>query len=125
MPYTLVPMLVASAVLALAATGCDSGVNYNPLSRPTPTVPVAVAVPASLTFSGTGGTQTLTLSATDYVGSYTVSGCAGIVTVVNQSQTVFAVTAVAGGTCTLAVSGSNISGTTVPVTVTTVSVPVQ
>jgi hypothetical protein len=79
--------------------------------------------PASLTF--TGSAQTQSVAVTDPgAQTFTVSGCAGIVTVGQVASGAFTITSLAAGSCTVTVS-DGFHQATVAVSVTTLGVPIQ
>jgi hypothetical protein len=81
------------------------------------------AIPGSLSFS-TASTQPVEVSDPGFSGTYTVSGCAGIVSYGAVANGVLNVTSVAAGTCTLTITDTFSHTATVSVVVTTLSVPV-
>jgi hypothetical protein len=110
-------LLGFAALLSMAA--CDSTAQPfiaigGPLS----------AAPISLTFGSLGEALPLMLTDPLYTGAFTSSGCAGIVSSTVSGETV-TVTSVAVGVCTLAIVDGSKRAVAVPVTVSTLSVPVQ
>jgi hypothetical protein len=57
--------------------------------------------------------------------SFAVSGCTGIATLGTVSNHTFTVTSVAAGPCNIAVSDAFAHQVTIPVSVTTLGVPIQ
>jgi hypothetical protein len=109
-------------------TGCGDPIDSVPLSpsSPAPTSspgPLSVA-PATLAFTTTGLLQHLTIGDPGYTGTFTVSGCTGIVTAGAVTSGSMSVTSVASGTCTLTVGDSFSHQMTVSVSVSTLTVPV-
>ena len=83
-------------------------------------------MPMSLTFDGTNQTQMLHVTDPSYTGSYTIGGCAStIVTTGTVTNGLLAVTSQGVGTCTLSIADSFSHTSTVAVTVSTLSVPIQ
>jgi hypothetical protein len=118
-----------SVCFALAFAGCASsngalGFIGVPTPSPTSSSDPLIVAPSSLSFSFVGQTQNTSVTDTGYVGAFSVSGCSGIVTSAVSASSV-AVTAVAAGTCTLAISDSLGHTKNLSVVVTTLSVPVQ
>jgi hypothetical protein len=66
----------------------------------------------------------VTVTDPGFTGTYQVSGCSGVATYGAVSNGTLAVTSFAAGQCTITVSDS-FNQTTISVTVTTLSVPVQ
>lgn len=92
--------------------------------NPTPT-PAFEVLPSSLSFSGTGLTQTFSAIDLGYTGTYTASSSDDKVATVTVSGSTFTVQSVGAGTATITVSESNGKTATCTVTVTTTTIPIQ
>jgi hypothetical protein len=104
--------------------------NPTPSPDPSPTAgstPGAIlAVPGSLSFLATGVTQTVTISQDGYAGAFcAVSNNTNVATVSTTCGTTFNVTSVGAGSTTVTVSNSLGQSITVPVGVTTTTIPIN
>jgi uncharacterized protein YceK len=108
----------ALVAIAVALDGCSSAPSG---ARPPSTLALS---PSSLAFSATGQSQPVMVTDPNYTGTFTTSGCGGIVTAA-LARTTVTVTSVAAGICTLTVSDTAGSKANVSITVTTSSIPVQ
>jgi hypothetical protein len=80
--------------------------------------------PATLSFSAASQSQSLAVNDPGYTGTFTASGCSGIVTAASSASPL-TVVSVAAGSCILTLTDSkNVTGT-VSITVTTLNVPIQ
>jgi hypothetical protein len=119
-------------VSAIALASCGGPVTTaplaqatTPLTQPTPMTGPLSASPTSLSFSGTGQLQTTTVTDSGYTGALTVSGCSGIATTSGPTTGSLSVTSAAAGTCTLTITDTTGARSTVAITVSTLSLPVQ
>jgi hypothetical protein len=117
---------VLSFIMVLSLGACGGGNSGMPLISAQSPGPLTVT-PATLSFLGTGTSQTQTINAseTNYTGSYNVdSGCNAIATVAVHLGTTnhFDVTPNSAGNCTLTVSGAPGQTQAVAISVTTTSV---
>jgi hypothetical protein len=104
--------------------------STSPTSTPSaaPSAPATsgtlAAAPGALAFNSTGQTQTVSLTDRGSNGTFTVSGCTGIVSDAVVSGTL-SVTSIAGGTCSLTISDNLAQAVAVSVSVTQYVVPIQ
>jgi hypothetical protein len=105
---------VTFVLVAVLASCAPNDANFTP-------IPLS-ASPSNLTFSAPGVTQAVTLSDPGFRGTYTVEGCAGIVTLGAVANGMLSVTSAAAGTCMLTIS-NRATSTTVSVGVTAVHGP--
>lgn len=92
--------------------------------NPTPT-PAFEVLPTTLSFNGTGLTQTFSAIDFGYSGSFTATSSNANVATVTVSGSTFTVQSVGAGTATITVSESNGKTATCTVTVTTTTIPIQ
>jgi hypothetical protein len=92
--------------------------------NPTPT-PAFEVLPTTLSFNGTGLTQSFSAIDFGYTGTYTASSSNDKVATVTVSGSTFTVQSVGAGTATITVSESNGKTATCTVTVTTTTIPIQ
>jgi len=97
-----------------------------PTPTPTPAATVSASV-VSLSFAAVGAAyaQQFTVSQAGYAGPFTLSGINGAVATAQISSNLVTVTSVAAGSTSLTVTGTGGQSVTVPIGVTTLSVPVQ
>ncbi len=115
------------------AIGKAGGIYSTPLGppgpTPTPTPPPGMlqASVNSLVFSGTGATfsQVISVSQPSYSGPFVLSGLDTTVATAHIVSNLISVTPVAAGSTSLTVTGGNGQFVTIPIGVTTLSVPVQ
>jgi hypothetical protein len=110
-------LFAVGALLSMAA--CDSTAQ--------PFIAVGgplTASPTSLTFGSLGEALPLALTDPLYTGAFTSTGCTGIVSAAVAGATV-TVTSITTGVCTLTIADGSKRSTSVPVTVSTLSVPIQ
>jgi hypothetical protein len=99
--------------------------TVEPGASPTP-VPAFELLPSTLTFNGTGLTQTFSAIDFSYSGNFSVvSSDPNVVTVKAASSNSFTVQSTGAGVATITVSESNGKTATCTVTVTTTTIPIQ
>jgi predicted small lipoprotein YifL len=124
---------VALALVAMLAA-CGGPVNTVPVAQPAPSAsptpaaspspgPLSVT-PTTLSFTAAGLVQDLTVGDPSNTGSFTISGCSGIVTTGAVASGSLSVTSVAAGSCALTISDAFSHQVTVSVSVNTLTVPV-
>ena len=96
----------------------------SPAPNPTPT-PGFELVPSTLTFNGTGLTQTFSAIDFGYSGAYTATSSDSKIATVSVSGSTFTVTSAGAGTATITVSESNGKTATCTVIVTTTTIPIN
>lgn len=127
---TPAPVTVPTQAPTVAPSALPTGMP-TPTPAPTPgpsstPVPDFELIPSTISFNGTGLTQTFSAIDLSYGGTFTaVSSDPKIATVTASSSNSFTVQSVAAGTATITVSESNGKTATCTVTVTTTTIPIQ
>lgn len=118
---TMAPTVAPSAL----PTGMPTP-TPTPTAAPNPTpTPAFEVLPNSLSFNGTGLTQTFSAVDFGYSGAYTATTSDAKVATVTVSAGTFTVTSVGAGTATITISESNGRTATCSVTVTTTTIPIN
>ncbi len=118
---TMAPTVAPSALPTGMPTATPSP---TPAPNPTPT-PGFELVPSSISFNGTGLTQSFSAIDFGYSGAFTATSSDAKIATVSVSGTTFTVTSVGAGTATITVSESNGKTATCTVTVTTTTIPIN
>jgi hypothetical protein len=105
----------------------SQGATSTPTPTPTPSAPPVFASVTSLAFEAVGVAfeQQFTVSQQGYAGPYALSGINAAVATAQISGSTVTVTPVAAGSTSLIVTGSGGRTVTIPISVTTLSIPVQ
>jgi hypothetical protein len=97
-----------------------------PSPTPGPTPGAILAAPGSFSFLAANVTQSLTISQQGYAGAFTaVTGNTGVATAVATGSATFNVTSVSAGTTALTISNALGQSITIPITVTTTTIPIH
>ena len=115
----------AGATAALIPSAYFQLYSIPPTPAPTPTPAPLSVTPSSLSFTSAGQTATLSVSDPNVSAVPAVSGCTGIASAGAVTNGSLTVTAVAAGTCQLTITDALKRSVAVPVTVTTLAVPVN
>ena len=113
------------ASVAVLVAACGAPIDSTPLAKPTASPGPLSVTPATVSFAATGLVQKLTISDPNGNGAFIISGCTGFAAYGGLVNGSLSLTSVAAGICTLTISDSFLHQVTVPVSVNTLSVPVQ
>lgn len=124
-PPTVTPTQAPTVAPSALPTGMPTP-SPTPTAAPNPTpTPAFEVLPSTLSFNGTGLTQSFSAIDFGYTGTYTAASSDSKVATVTVSGSTFTVQSVGAGTATITVSESNGKTATCTVTVTTTTIPIQ